>query len=168
LTGGYKRRMNFLDRAALMLAKGFGAGSSPLAPGTIGSLWGILLGYAMARCALAATLAIAVGVVLIGVWAAGRAERLIGKKDAPEIVVDEVAGMTITLAGLPFTLPHVAAGFIIFRMLDIAKPPPARWAEEHMVGGWGVVMDDVVAGVYGNLLLRAGALLFSRFPAAWN
>ncbi len=92
-------------------------------------------------------------------WAAGRAEALLGRRDAPAVVVDEIAGMLIALAGLPFTVFNAAAGFVVFRVMDIFKPFPAGVIDSRMRGGVGVVMDDVVAGVYTNLLLRLAAML---------
>jgi phosphatidylglycerophosphatase A len=79
---------------------------------------------------------------------------ILRKKDAPAVVIDEVAGILATLAGLPFTALNMAAGFALFRFFDIVKPFPARSIERTLAGGWGIVLDDVVAGLYSNLLLR--------------
>ena len=76
------------------------------------------------------------------------------KEDAGEIVIDEVAGLIITFIGLPFTLKTMIAGFVIFRAFDILKPFPIRTLEKKIAGGLGVVLDDVLAGIYGNLILR--------------
>jgi phosphatidylglycerophosphatase A len=104
----------------------------------------------------------------LAVWLAGRAEKVIGKKDAPAIVIDEVAGMIVTLAGLPLTPLNLAVGFVAFRAMDVIKPFPASRIDRSMTGGWGVVLDDVVAGVYSNILLRVISLFFFQGAAAWT
>jgi len=153
--------MNFRDRAVLLLATGFSVGRIPLAPGTFGSLLGIPLCLVLAEIGLDVMVAAAaVAFVLFAVWIAGKAERLIRIKDAPCIVIDEMAGITVTMLGVPLTPLNLTAGFIAFRVLDIIKPFPARYMDAKVAGGWGIVMDDVVAGLYSNLLLRAISLIF--------
>lgn len=98
--------------------------------------------------------------ILGSVWIAGEAERLLGRRDAGCIVIDEIVGMLTALAGLPATLFNLSAGFVAFRVLDIIKPFPARYLDARVPGGWGIVLDDVVAGIYSNLLLRIIALLY--------
>ncbi len=92
--------------------------------------------------------------MLLALWAAGPAQEYLGSPDHPSIVIDEVAGLLITLVGVPLTWPHAAAGFVIFRVLDILKPPPIRWFCAGDSGGLEVVADDVVAGVMGRLVLE--------------
>ena len=153
--------MNFRDRAVLLLATGFSVGRISLAPGTFGSLLGIPLCLVLAEIGLDVMVAAAaVAFVLFAVWIAGKAERLIRIKDAPCIVIDEMAGITVTMLGVPLTPLNLTAGFIAFRVLDIIKPFPARYMDAKVAGGWGIVMDDVVAGLYCNLLLRAISLIF--------
>ena len=153
--------MNFRDRAVLLLATGFSVGRIPLAPGTFGSLLGIPLCLVLAEIGLDVMVAAAVvAFVLFAVWIAGKAERLIRIKDAPCIVIDEMAGITVAMLGVPLTPLNLTAGFIAFRVLDIIKPFPARYMDAKVSGGWGIVMDDVVAGLYSNLLLRAISLIF--------
>ena len=152
--------MNFRDRAVLLLATGFSVGRIPLAPGTYGSLLGIPLCLVLAEIGLDVMVAAAVAFVLFAVWIAGKAERLIRIKDAPCIVIDEMAGITVAMLGVPLTPLNLTAGFIAFRVLDIIKPFPARYMDAKVAGGWGIVMDDVVAGLYCNLLLRAISLIF--------
>jgi len=143
-----------------LLATGFSVGRIPLAPGTFGSLLGIPLCLVLAEIGLDVMVAAAVAFVLFAVWIAGKAERLIRIKDAPCIVIDEMAGITVTMLGVPLTPLNLTAGFIAFRVLDIIKPFPARYMDAKVAGGWGIVMDDVVAGLYCNLLLRAISLIF--------
>ena len=96
------------------------------------------------------------GRFFIAVYAAQAMERKWGK-DPSRVVVDEAVGFLVTVAFLPPGLATASAGFVLFRIFDIAKPPPARRLES-LPGGWGVVMDDVAAGVYGNLVLQLAVL----------
>ena len=155
--------MHWRDQAALCLATGFSVGRAPFAPGTFGSLLALPLcaGLALLGPGIAAVGAAAF--LVPAIWAAGRAEALLGRRDAPAIVVDEIAGMLIALAGLPFNVFNAAAGFAVFRVMDILKPFPAGRIDSRMRGGVGIVMDDVVAGVYANLILRLAVVLV---PAA--
>jgi len=168
LGGGYKRRMTFRDRAAVFLATGLSVGNIPVAPGTFGTLLGIPISFGLAELGVAGSLAGVAAFVLLVVPLAGRAEALLGKKDASVIVIDEVAGMLVTLAGLPLTILNLAVGFAFFRALDVIKPFPARKIDRKMAGGWGIVLDDVVAGLYSNLFLRATALFFFQGASAWT
>jgi len=154
------------DRLALVIATGAGAGLFPVAPGTAGSAVGVLVYLPLSFLSLEAY-AIAVGlVILVGIWAADRAERHYREKDDGRIVIDEIAGQLVTLAPLVALAPDARSraplllfgGFLVFRAFDIWKPRPARWAEERLPGGAGVVMDDVVAGALGLLLMIPVAL----------
>jgi len=166
LGGGYKRRMNFRDRALVFLATGLSIGKIPIAPGTFGTLLGFPICFGLAELGAVGSIAGVAAFVLLAVWLADRAEHLIGKKDASAIVIDEVAGMMVTLAGLPLTPLNLAAGFVAFRVMDVIKPFPARQIDRKMSGGWGVVMDDVVAGIYSNIFLRVISLFFFQGAAA--
>jgi len=96
--------------------------------------------------------AITVAVTVLGIWAAKGVEKDWGK-DSSRVVIDEVAGMMISLLFVPVTIPYIITGFVLFRLLDITKPLFIR-KTETLPGGWGVMMDDVLAGVYTNLLLH--------------
>jgi phosphatidylglycerophosphatase A len=147
----------------LLVATGAGSGYSPVAPGTAGSLVGLALWLALRGLPDLAYLAGVVAVSLIGVWASARAEAIFARKDDGRITIDEVAGMLLTLAWLPAVVsPWLAAGvgFLLFRLFDIVKPPPAR-AFESLPGGAGVMADDLVAGLYANL---AGQVLWRVLP----
>ncbi len=102
-------------------------------------------------------------VMLVGVWAAGRAQEYLGQADPPAVVIDEVAGLLITLAGVSLTWQHAAAGFILFRALDILKPPPIPWFTAGASGGLEVVVDDVVAGVLGRIVLEVVIIISCQF-----
>jgi len=135
-----------LDRLALWIATGLGTGYAPLAPGTAGSALTVLIlwGLPFSRVGLVVFLVL---VTAGGTWAAQRAERLIGKKDPGVIVIDEVAGMTLSVVALPLTVPVLATAFVLFRLFDIVKPFPAR-ASQRVAGGLGVMIDDLIAGLY--------------------
>jgi phosphatidylglycerophosphatase A len=148
----------------IFIATGAGSGYSPIASGTAGSAVGVALfaaltwGLGMATLPL---LAVTVGVTLLGVWAAGRAEAIFGGKDDGHITIDEVAGQLISLLALPVRWEVMLVGFLLFRFFDIVKPPPARQLES-LHGGVGVMGDDVFAGIYANL---AGQVLWRTLDA---
>jgi phosphatidylglycerophosphatase A len=98
-------------------------------------------------------------VTLVGAWASGRAEEISGIIDPSFVVIDEVAGQLITLFLLPFSWKVLVAGFVLFRLFDVIKPFPARRLEK-MHGGWGIMMDDVLVGVYANILLHLAVFLW--------
>lgn len=143
-----------------IVATGLYSGYSPVAPGTAGSLvCAVILWFALPETPsplppplVAAALASTVAFVALAVWAAGRAERHYGH-DASKIVIDEFAGFALAVFLLPKSLFVFAVAFVIFRAADIVKPFPARRAEA-LPGGWGIVADDLVAGIYTNLLIR--------------
>ncbi len=146
------------ERVALLVATVFGSGLSPLAPGTAGSLVAALL-YLPLRGMFAGPvpwpgLALVLATCLLGVWAAGIAEARSRRKDPGLVVIDEVAGQWITYLGLSFSWWTWGLGFLLFRLFDILKPFPARRLE-RLPGGWGIMLDDLVAGVYARLALVA-------------
>lgn len=138
----------------MVLATGFGTGYGPIAPGTWGSLPGLVAVWGFDRAGGAWTTAVATAVIaLIGVWAAGRAETLLGMKDPGRVVIDEVAGQMVTLLFLPIRPLTLLAGFLLFRILDVVKPWPANRLES-LPSGSGIMADDLMAGVYANVVLR--------------
>ncbi len=149
---------------AVLVATMFGAGRAPIAPGTVGTLAAVPLAVLAQRLLPDwGFLIVAAGVALLGVWASGVTARAMAMEDPGPVVIDEVAGYFVTILFLPATLwtrpwTVIVLGFILFRAMDIIKPQPARWAE-GLPGGWGIVTDDLIAGAYANLALRAlGAL----------
>jgi phosphatidylglycerophosphatase A len=138
----------------MAIATGLYAGYLPKAPGTWGSAGGLILYYFLHGVALPAYL-ITVGVLLVaGFFAAGAAEKILDRKDPGCVVIDEIVGMLITLAAAP---PYPLAwllGFGLFRFFDIVKPFPVRWIDKRIQGGAGIMLDDVVAGLYGLLVLQ--------------
>jgi phosphatidylglycerophosphatase A len=145
--------MTLLRRVGVFIATCAYVGYVPVAPGTFGSAVGVAIYYLVRRRASAAIELGTIAVLLVvGLWAATEAEHHFGGIDPRPVVIDEVIGMLITLALVPVNAIGVVAGFLIFRVLDVVKPWPARRLE-HLPGGFGVVLDDVMAGVYGNLIM---------------
>ena len=142
------------DTVAVAFATCGGMGRCPVMPGTVGSLLGIPMYLLLEIQAPALRLMSLLALLAISVWAADRAEGLLGRKDPPEVVIDEVVGFVVTMAWMRPTVLALGLGLAFFRALDIAKVPPARWAERRLTGGLGVVGDDVLAGIMGNVGLR--------------
>jgi phosphatidylglycerophosphatase A len=141
-------------RPVLALATWGGVGFLPGAPGTWGTLTALPLWWALAHLGPWGYGLGTSAVLLAGWWAAGPAQDYLGRADHPAIVIDEVAGLLITLAAVPLSWAAAAAGFMLFRTLDILKPPPIRWFCAGESGGLEVMVDDVVAGVLARLVLE--------------
>lgn len=150
-----------MTRLGLFIATCGYLGYAPVAPGTLGSAAGLVVFYAV-RATGSTPVEIAVIVLLfaIGVWSATLAEEHFGGIDPAPVVLDEVVGMLITLALLPVNIYGAVTGFLLFRVLDVFKPWPAR-RFERLPGGLGVMADDGMAAIYGNLLLQG---LMRVFP----
>ena len=136
----------------LAVATALGVGYVPFAPGTFGSAVGLLLWFVLPSSPIAQAAAIVV-VCVVGSWSGSVAERYFGRVDPGHVVVDEVAGMLVTLFLVPVGWIGAIAGFFLFRISDIIKPYPANRLE-RLPGGIGIMADDVMAGVYANLALR--------------
>ncbi len=135
-------------------------GYSPLAPGTMGSLAAALVFFLFPPYLSAWTFSFGLAILfIVSIWSAQKMveaalrQSKAGKVDPQEVVIDEVMGMAVTLAFLPLSLQTIGIGFLLFRIFDIIKPFPARRSEQ-LPGGWGIVMDDMVAGIYANVMLR--------------
>jgi phosphatidylglycerophosphatase A len=139
------------DRLAWIVATAAGAGYSPIAPGTAGSAVAILV-LALLPASPAWRVAFFVLVTLAGIVAAERVEQAAGRKDPGVIVVDEVAGMTLSVLWLPLTPAVLAVAFVLFRVFDVIKPFPAD-RSQALPGGIGVMADDLIAGLYVLLIL---------------
>jgi phosphatidylglycerophosphatase A len=137
----------------VLLAAWGPCGYAPVAPGTFGTLGAIPLYLALSRVSDAAYVAALVALSALGMLAAERAGRYWGVADASPIVIDEVAGYLLTMALVPFSWPAALAGFVLFRIFDVLKPWPAS-ALDRVKNGFGVVMDDLAAGVYAWGALR--------------
>jgi phosphatidylglycerophosphatase A len=135
------------------VATGFGSGLVPFAPGTAGTLVGILIYLALSRLSWSLYLVFVVIITCLACYVSQQAERLFDEKDPPCIVIDEIVGFQWSMFLIAPTVLHVFAGFILFRFFDILKVFPAGYFQRSLPGGWGVVMDDVVAGMYSNIVL---------------
>ena len=144
----------------VLLATGCYAGYVPLASGTFGTLVAIPLCYLLSVLGPLEGTLFVVTFTGFAVWISGEAEKVFKKKDSGLIVIDEMAGFLVTLFLIPWSWKNMAIGFFLFRLMDIAKPFPIRRLESKWPGGWGVVGDDVLAGVYANVILRFTMKLF--------
>ncbi len=150
-----------MRRLIIAMASAGYAGFIPWGPGTAGTLVGVLAYFLYSPLPPLLYLLTTAAFFCLACWVAGKAEGFLGEKDSPKIVIDEVAGYLIAMALLPPSPAPLVGGFLFFRVLDIIKPPPLRWVHAKMTGGIAVVLDDALAGVYTNLLLR---LLLVYFP----
>ncbi|MEW6221277.1 MAG: phosphatidylglycerophosphatase A [Thermodesulfobacteriota bacterium] len=144
----------------MAIATGGYAGYLPGMPGTWGSLVGLGLFILAASLLPAGVLPwLLAGVIAVAVAAAGSAEKILDRRDPSVVVIDEIAGMLVTLAGQPNEPLFWLAGFVLFRLFDITKPFPIRWVDRVVQGGLGIVGDDLVAGLFANLSLGLLALV---------
>lgn len=148
--------MNFFIK---LLATWGGSGYSPFASGTVGSLAAIPFYLWLARLPLPFYLLTLAAFFFLSCWISGKAEIIFQEKDSGKIVIDEVVGYLVTMTAIPFDWRYIVAGFFLFRLFDIVKPPPANWFDRKLKNGYGVVLDDVAAGFYAWLCL----FVLSRF-----
>ena len=148
--------MNFFIK---LLATWGGSGYSPFASGTVGTLAAIPFYLWLARLPLPFYLLTLAAFFFLSCWISGKAEIIFQEKDSGKIVIDEVVGYLVTMTAIPFDWRYIVAGFFLFRLFDIVKPPPANWFDRKLKNGYGVVLDDVAAGVYAWLCL----FILSRF-----
>ena len=153
------RAMNLKEKAVLFFATGFFVGNVPFAPGTFGTLLGIPLCFLLSKIDFFRAVLFSAIFVMAAIWASHRARQIIKQNDPACIVIDEISGLMITMLGLPFNAVFILLGFIVFRAFDIIKPFPIRYLEKKIPGGAGIVLDDVAAGIFSNLVLRIIFLL---------
>ncbi len=150
------RRMRLVNTVARIIATGFGTGYSPWGPGTVGSAAAAIFYYfLLADLSWVLQLFVILLVTAVGIWACGIYGKETGVADDRRMVVDEWVGMWVTLWAFAPSWEWVVVGFVLFRILDIFKVFPANWIDRRMKGADGVVLDDLVSGVYAHLLLRA-------------
>jgi len=135
------------------LAFGFGSGLAPYAPGTFGSIPGMLLFWLTIELGLYVQLGVAAVLAVVGIWICGESARRIGVHDHGGIVWDEITGMYITLLVAPFTVAGWLLAFALFRFMDIVKPWPIRDLDHRLGGGFGIMLDDLVAALYAAVVL---------------
>lgn len=148
-------RQQVLHSPVLWLAFGFGSGLSPKAPGTMGTLAAIPLYLLLAKLPLMGYALVVLVSFIIGCWLCGEAAKRLGVHDFGGIVWDEFVGYWITMFAAPAGWLWIAVGFVLFRVFDIWKPWPIRVADQQVHGGLGIMLDDVLAGIYAGLALQA-------------
>jgi phosphatidylglycerophosphatase A len=145
-----------LSDPVLFLAFGFGSGLSRKAPGTWGTVAAIPVYWLFAQADMLVYSLLTISVMLTGVMICGAAAEKLGEHDFSGIVWDEIAGYLVTMWLVPFTWQAVVLGFVLFRVFDILKPWPIKWVDQHVQGGLGIMLDDVLAGILaGSLMLLA-------------
>ncbi|MGB6291245.1 MAG: phosphatidylglycerophosphatase A [Desulfobulbales bacterium] len=143
----------------MLIATGFYSGYLPKAPGTWGSLVGVLLVFLLHALSLQIYLSVVAGLFIVGSFVAGEAEKILDNRDPGVVVIDEIVGMLITMIAVPVTPLTMVLGFILFRVFDIAKPFPVNFFDQHFHGGLGIMLDDVVAGIYSLIIMQLIFLL---------
>lgn len=151
-------RVSDLRDPVVLLASGLGVGLAPRAPGTAGTLVGVALYLPLSHLSLPAYLIATAVLFAAGVWLCGHAARVLGVHDHPGIVWDEIVGYLVTMTAAPAGAPWVVLGFVLFRVLDIAKPWPIGPIDRRLSGGLGIMLDDVAAGA-----LAAAGLQLAHF-----
>jgi phosphatidylglycerophosphatase A len=134
-------------------AFGFGAGLSPVAPGTFGTAIAIPIVLLLQSFGLVAHAIFAVAAIVFGIYVCGESARRLGVHDHPGIVWDEIAGYTVTMLAAPHDWYWLLCGFMLFRILDIVKPWPIREADHSLRGGLGIMLDDIIAGVFAAAIM---------------
>ena len=142
-----------MDRLMMLIATGFGTGYLPKAPGTWGSVLGLLLWFGLRHLTMMHYILVLIILFVIGTLCAGGAEKIVDSGDPSIVVIDEVVGQLLALTALPFKPLYVLAAFLLFRFFDILKPFPIGWLDKHIHGGLGIMLDDVVAGLYALIVL---------------
>ena len=140
-------------------AFGFGSGAAPFAPGTFGTLVAIPLYLLMAPLTLWIYLVIVLIMIMVGIWLCDATSRDLGVHDHSGIVWDEIVGYLITMAAAPQGVEWIVVGFLLFRFFDILKPWPIRRIDQQVSGGWGIMLDDILAGIFSWLVLQAAFLI---------
>jgi phosphatidylglycerophosphatase A len=151
---------SFKQKTIIFLATGGWIGFSPVAPGTFGSLAALPICLLMSSMAVGSASIVVVGLIGFSTWVVHAAEKLEARKDPSQVVLDEICGMAIALFALPFTPFFIMGGFALFRVFDILKPFPIRWVDRRVPGGLGIMMDDIIAGIFANGVIRLGIHYF--------
>ncbi len=138
----------------VFLSTGFYSGFFPVAPGTAGSVVGMVFVYLLRDSGTFLQALSAVFFSVIGVWVSNIASQVFKKHDPQRVVIDEIAGVMITMIGIPLTGYTGVMGFLLFRFFDIVKPIPANFADRKLKGGLGIMLDDIIAGIYGNIVMH--------------
>ena len=142
------------EKIIKILATGFGSGLSPFAPGTMGTLVGIPVCLVCLPITWPARFVFVIVLSALAIFISGRAEIIYSKKDDQRIVIDEITGFQVAMLPVAITGWHLCVAFVLFRIFDIWKPFPIRNLQ-NIPGGWGVVIDDIAAGIYAGVIMLA-------------
>lgn len=153
LTEAFKQA-DFSGKTALILSSWFGSGLMPFAPGTFGTLASLPLVIILNYLGPVSAIISLIVIIPIAVWASGAGKILLKRDDPKEVVIDEAAGMFLTVFLLPVSWMNFIPGFLLFRLFDILKPFPIGMIDRRIRGGVGIVLDDIVAGIYANICVR--------------
>ena len=145
-----------MDRLFMNIATGLGLGYAPFAPGTFGTMLALPIHFLISRLPLPLYFAAMAALILVAVAAAGAAEKILDRPDPGEVVIDEVVGMLVAMIAVPLHPLAWLLAFGLFRFFDIVKPWPVGYIDQHFHGGLGIVMDDLMAGLYALAVLQIG------------
>ncbi len=143
-----------VKRPVCFLGLGFGSGLAPIAPGTFGTIAAIPVYWLMSGLPLISYLLLTLIAFIAGIWICQRSADWLGKDDPSAVVWDEIVGYLVTMIAAPVGWQWMLIGFVLFRFFDIIKPWPIRWFDKNLHGGLGIMVDDVVAGVFATLILH--------------
>jgi len=152
-----------MDKLIVALATGLYSGKIPFAPGTWGSAFALIPWYFCRGLSLVNYLIVLAVIFVVGFLTSGSAEKILDRPDPGCIVIDEILGMFITLTLAPNHPVAWLLGFMLFRIFDVLKPFPVSWFDTHLHGGIGIMMDDVMAGIYALICLQLIWLVFGKF-----
>jgi len=141
------------------------AGRSPMAPGTVGAFAALPVAMLLADSHIATKIVVVIAVFALGTWASQTYAAATGKADPQEVVVDELAGCLLALIFVPWSFGWALLAFVLFRFFDIVKPGPVRWAEKRLPGGWGIMGDDLVAGLFAGIF--SGGIYYAGLSQGW-
>lgn len=143
------------------LAFGFGSGLAPKAPGTVGTIVAVLLYLLCQSLDLLSYSLLTAAICIAGIWICGKSSEMLGVHDHGGIVWDEFAGYFVTMIAAPPGWIWIVVGFVLFRLFDILKPWPIKWADQQVEGGLGIMLDDIIAGLASFAVLQVVAYFFT-------
>lgn len=144
------------------MSLGFGAGLVPFAPGTMGTVVGVVFYICLQHLPLPWYILTVAVLFILGVWSCGITARAIGVHDHPTIVWDEIVGFLVAMTAAPTGWGWILLGFALFRLFDIVKPWPIWFIDTYVRGGLGIMLDDLLAGIYGLVSLRCVEIAFRK------
>ncbi|RUO29120.1 phosphatidylglycerophosphatase A [Aliidiomarina sanyensis] len=154
MTRPIKNKRELLKDPIHFVSLGFGTGLAPKAPGTFGTLPALVLVWLFAPLGVSAYVGVVVLFTLLGIYLCGATAKAMGEHDAPAIVWDEIAGFMIAMIAVPVSAWSLLVAFLLFRFFDIVKPWPIRWFDRKVDGGLGIMLDDVIAGLFTLVIMH--------------